>query len=129
MSEHKVELDVRLNTDQVGKDFDDLKKQAKAGAESVGDTLDGMQDAIDDMADKTKSSAKETEAAYDRLNRTIKEQQETVRKLKQEYASAVLEFGEASDEAKQLAKRIEEACGAGAEPDSASAGGRRGGPV
>lgn len=109
MSEHKVELDVRLNTDQVGKDFDDLKKQAKAGAESVGDTLDDMQDSMDDMADKTKSSAKETEAAYDRLNRTIKEQQETVRKLKQEYASAVLEFGEASDEAKQLAKRIEEA--------------------
>lgn len=109
MSEHKVELDVRLNTDQVGKDFDDLKKQAKAGAESVGDALDDMQDSMDDMADKTKSSAKETEAAYDRLNRTIKEQQETVRKLKQEYASAVLEFGEASDEAKQLAKRIEEA--------------------
>lgn len=109
MSEHKVELDVRLNTDRVGKDFDDLKKQAKAGAESVGDTLDDMQDSMDDMADKTKASAKETEAAYDRLNRTIKEQQETVRKLKQEYASAVLEFGEASDEAKQLAKRIEEA--------------------
>lgn len=109
MSEHKVELDVRLNTDQVGKDFDDLKKQAKAGAESVGDALDDMQDSMDDMADKTKASAKETEAAYDRLNRTIKEQQETVRKLKQEYASAVLEFGEASDEAKQLAKRIEEA--------------------
>ena len=109
MSEHKVELDVRLNMDQVGKDFDDLKKQAKAGAESVGDALDDMQDSMDDMADKTKASAKETEAAYDRLNRTIKEQQETVRKLKQEYASAVLEFGEASDEAKQLAKRIEEA--------------------
>ena len=109
MSEHKVELDVRLNTDRVGKDFDDLKKQAKAGAESVGDALDDMQDSMDDMADKTKASAKETEAAYDRLNRTIKEQQETVRKLKQEYASAVLEFGEASDEAKQLAKRIEEA--------------------
>ena len=36
MSDHKVEIDVRLKTDQVGKDFDELEKQAKTGAESVG---------------------------------------------------------------------------------------------
>lgn len=109
MSEHKVELDVRLNTDKVGKDFDDLEKQAKAGAKTVGAALDDMQESVDDMADKTEKSTKQTESAYDRLTRTIQEQQETVRKLKQEYANAVLEFGEASEEAKSLAAKIEEA--------------------
>lgn len=109
MSEHKVELDVRLNTDKVGKDFDDLEKQAKAGAKTVGAALDDMQESVDDMADKTEKSTKQTESAYDRLTRIIQEQQETVRKLKQEYANAVLEFGEASEEAKSLAAKIEEA--------------------
>lgn len=109
MSEHKVELDVRLNTDKVGKDFDDLEKQAKEGAESVGDAMDDMQKSVDDMADKTKSSTKETETAYDRLTKKIQEQQEEVRQLKQQYQNAVLEFGEASVEARDLAAKIEEA--------------------
>lgn len=109
MSEHKVELDVRLNLDKVGKDFDDLEKQAKSGAEKVGDAMDDMQESVDDAADKTKSSTKETESAYDRLIKKIREQQEEVRQLKQQYQSAVLEFGEASSEARNLAVKIGEA--------------------
>lgn len=109
MSEHKVELEVRLNTDKVGKDFESLEKQAKEGAESVGDAMDDMQKSVDDMAAKTKSSTKETETAYDRLIKKIQEQQEEVKQLKQQYQNAVLEFGKTSDEAKTLAAKIEEA--------------------
>lgn len=109
MSEHKVELEVRLNTDKVGKDFESLEKQAKEGAESVGDAMDDMQKSVGDMAAKTKSSTKETETAYDRLIKKIQEQQEEVKQLKQQYQNAVLEFGETSDEAKTLAAKIEEA--------------------
>ena len=109
MSEHKVELEVRLNTDKVGKDFESLEKQAKEGAGSVGDAMDDMQKSVDDMAAKTKSSTKETETAYGRLVKKIQEQQEEVRQLKQQYQNAALEFGETSDEAKTLAAKIEEA--------------------
>lgn len=85
MSDHKVEIDVRLKTDQVGKDFDDLEKQAKTGAASVGHALDGMSDDMDDVgkdakdmgsqyskaADEMKGAAKEAEQSTDNLGDSV----------------------------------------------------------
>lgn len=85
MSDHKVEIDVRLKTDQVGKDFDELEKQAKTGAESVDHALDGMSGDMDDIgkgakdmgnqyskaADEMKGAAKEAEQSTDNLGDSV----------------------------------------------------------
>lgn len=85
MSDHKVEIDVRLNMDKVGKDFDELKEEAKSGAQSVGNTLDGLSDDMDgvgkgakDMgnqyskaADEMKGAAKEAEQSTDNLGDSV----------------------------------------------------------
>ena len=108
MSDHKVEIDVRLKTDKVSEDFDEIEKQAEKGAKSVSDSMDDMQESMDDTADKAKKSAKEIEGAYDKLIQTVQKQQDEVKALKEEYKKAVVEYGETSDEAKKLASKLEE---------------------
>lgn len=58
-----------------------------------------------------KEAAEKTETATEKLTRTISEQEDELSKLKSEYVEAVLKFGSASKEAKQLAGKIDDLSG------------------
>lgn len=66
-------------------------------------TLNRMQRQLDDI-----NSAMET-SAYDDLTRQIEEQEAEVKRLRTAYQNAVLEFGDASDEAEQLGRELSSA--------------------
>lgn len=65
MSDNKVEIDVRLNTDKLDKDFDDLKKDAKAGAEKVGKAFDDISEDAEAAGDSAKQMGSRIEKATD----------------------------------------------------------------
>lgn len=66
-------------------------------------TLNRMQRQLDDI-----NSAMETNA-FDDLTRQIEEQEAEVKRLRTAYQNAVLEFGDASDEAEQLGRELSSA--------------------
>ena len=66
-------------------------------------TLNRMQRQLDDI-----NSAMET-SAFDDLTRQIEEQEAEVKRLRTAYQNAVLEFGDASDEAEQLGRELSSA--------------------
>ena len=66
-------------------------------------TLNRMQRQLDDI-----NSAMET-SAFDDLTRQIKEQEAEVKRLRTAYQNAVLEFGDASDEAGRLGRELSSA--------------------
>ncbi len=55
-----------------------------------------------------KNAESKVKSETDKLNDSIDQQQSEVNKLKKEYVEAVLKFGEASDEAKELANQIKD---------------------
>ena len=61
MSDNKVEIDVRLNKKTLEKDFDDLKGDAKDGAEKVGKAFDEISTDADAVGDSAKQMGKKFE--------------------------------------------------------------------
>lgn len=57
--------------------------------------------------DQQRAAAEHVETATEKLNGTIQEQQKDLNKLKGEYTEAVLKYGATSDEAQQLANKID----------------------
>lgn len=60
-----------------------------------------------DELEAQKKAENQTETATERLTSTINEQQAELNQLKAEYKEAVLQYGKTSDEAQNLAKRID----------------------
>ncbi len=73
MSDHKVEIDVRLNTDEVEKDFDQLEKEARSGAQSVAGVLDSMSDDLKDAGKKAKDMGDQYADASDDMRKASEE--------------------------------------------------------
>ncbi len=67
--------------------------------------------ACNDELTQQRGAADTAESATEKLTNTIREQQSQLNKLKSDYSDAVLEYGEASDEAKQLESAIGELSG------------------
>lgn len=111
MSDNKVEIDVRLKTDKLEKDFDKVEKSAKSNAKDVADSMDTIEDAMQDVSEKSQTSVKKTESAYDQLTRAVKDQENKVSELKSAYQNVVIEFGAASSEAKDLGGQIKSVSG------------------
>lgn len=88
----------------------DLKikiEDQKATITKTETSIKKYNDQLDDM------KAKEAEAntASGKLKKTIEDQEKAVSDLKKEYANAVIQYGENSKEAKNLAKEIEDLSG------------------
>lgn len=66
-------------------------------------------DTTDQFGDSLKDANKQAgnRSAYDNLTSAIEDQEDELKKLKKQYQNAVLEFGDASDEAQDLGKQIE----------------------
>ena len=65
--------------------------------------LNNMEKAQADITEEMKAGR----STYDRLTDSIDEQEAELKRLKKQYQNAVLEFGDASDEAQELGKQIE----------------------
>ena len=76
---------------------------AKIAEEKIKQEIAACNEAI---TSQTKT-AKKADNVLETLEKTISEQEDTVKDLKKEYANAVLEFGETSDKAQSLKSQIE----------------------
>ena len=88
----------------------DLKikiEEQKAAIVKTETSIDKYTGQLADM----KAKQAESETATGKLSKTIEEQEAKLTSLKKEYANAVLQYGENSDEAKALAKQIEDLSG------------------
>lgn len=77
-------------------------------------SLESFEKQLGQVNDKLEDSRSETAGAMDSfkdLNKTINAQEAEVKKLKTQYAALVIEKGEASDEAQELARKIEDLSG------------------
>ena len=88
----------------------DLKIKIEEQKATITKTETSINKYSDQLADM-KAKAAEADSASGQLSKTIAEQEKAVAGLKKEYANAVLQYGENSDEAKALAKQIEDLSG------------------
>lgn len=119
--EISTQEDVLKKLQQGYEDFvvagDESSESAKQLAEHIQDVsaeLDGNKDvlkAAQDAAEKLTESQEDTGDAYDRLQKQISEQEDTLNTLRRSYANVVLEQGESSDEARKLASQITQLSG------------------
>lgn len=115
--EISTQEDVLKKLQQGYEDFvvagDESSESAKQLAEHIQDVsaeLDGNKDvlkAAQEAAEKLTESQEDTGDAYDRLQKQISEQEDTLNTLRRSYANVVLEQGEGSDAAKDLASQIQ----------------------
>ena len=88
----------------------DLKIKIEEQKATITKTETSIEKYSGQLADMEKKQA-ESESATGKLSKTIEEQEKAVTDLKKEYANAVLQYGENSDEAKALASQIEDLSG------------------
>ena len=98
------------NMGENSKEAVDLKIKIEEQRATIVKTETNINKYNDQLTQMQKKQA-ESETASGKLNKTIAEQEEQVNSLKKEYANAVLQYGKNSDEAKALAKQIEELSG------------------
>jgi TP901 family phage tail tape measure protein len=98
------------NMGENSKEAVDLKIKIEEQRATIVKTETNINKYNDQLNDMQKKQA-ESETASGKLNKTIAEQEEQVNSLKKEYADAVLQYGKNSDEAKALAKQIEDLSG------------------
>ena len=98
------------NMGENSKEAVDLKIKIEEQRATITKTETNINKYNDQLTQMQKKQA-ESETASGKLNKTIEEQQKQVDGLKKEYANAVLQYGKNSDEAKALAKQIEELSG------------------
>lgn len=80
---------------------------ARIAEERIQQEIDRVKGQLIDQA----AAANKSENALEQLERTISEQESALSALKREYEAAALEFGENSDEAQELARRITDLSG------------------
>lgn len=88
----------------------DLKIKIEEQKATITKTETSIEKYNDQLADMEAKQA-ESETATGKLTQTISEQEEELKKLKQAHANAVLEYGENSREAQELAGKIESLSG------------------
>lgn len=69
MADHKIEIEVGLNTEGLGKDFDELEKKAKSGTKSVVKAVDQMSSAMAKTGSGAQSAGKEYSQAADSMEK------------------------------------------------------------
>lgn len=103
-----LEEQYRLTAKEMGADSkaaENLKikiENQKAAIAKTQKQIGQYETALSEMG----SESKQSESAIDKLSRTIGEQEDELKRLKKAYSSAVLEYGENSREARNLAKQI-----------------------
>lgn len=80
---------------------------AKIAEEKIAQEINNVTEKLTAQAEESK----DTRSALEKLEDTISSQESALSSLKKEYASASLEYGENSDEAKKLAKKISDLSG------------------
>lgn len=86
-------------------------KGNEAAISKYENKIDEMASAAEEaarQAEELANTEQETVSAFDKLSNEIKEQESDLKTLKKEYSSAVLEYGEFSDEAKVAAGKVSE---------------------
>lgn len=86
---------------------EDLGDAAEQAAQDSGEASEEISE-LTDAADDLEKSSTESQSALERLNSQIEKQQSDLEALKKEHASAVLQFGEESEEAQDLGRKISE---------------------
>ena len=97
------------NSEQATKAQDAYMKQSEAVSKLKTD-INNAEAALGKMEQQQKavnSEMQSDKSAYDRLTDAIEDQENELKSLKKQYQNAVLEFGDASDEAQDLGKQIE----------------------
>lgn len=92
-----------------GRESSDEARQLASRIQDLSDELDENRDTLEaaERAARDLIDAQDDTAdAYEALQRTISKQQDDLEALQREYANLVLEQGESSDEAQELADRI-----------------------
>lgn len=87
-----------------------LAQQIKALSGELGENKARLAEAEAKTTALT-DATEESKSALDKLTSTISAQESELARLKQQYVSAVLEYGDASDEAKRLASEISDLSG------------------
>lgn len=98
------------NSEQAAKAQAAYMKQSEAVSKLKTD-INNAEAALGKMEQQQKavnSEMQSDKSAYDRLTDAIEDQENELKSLKKQYQNAVLEFGDASDEAQDLGKQIEE---------------------
>ncbi len=80
-------------------------------AQTAEEKLQGAIDKCNAELEQQEQAAKAAESATGKLSDEIGKQESELKKLKDAYVDAVLEFGEGSDEAKNLARKIDDLSG------------------
>lgn len=97
------------NSEQAAKAQTAYMKQSEAVSKLKTD-INNAEAALGKMEQQQKavnSEMQSDKSAYDRLTDAIEDQENELKSLKKQYQNAVLEFGDASDEAQDLGKQIE----------------------
>lgn len=97
---------VSRSADNAAESIENLSDEAEAAqdsVESLGESTEETQDSVEGMGKSTEKAA----TAYDSLKEKINNQEKELSELKKQYTNVVLEQGESSDAAKDLASRIE----------------------
>lgn len=97
------------NSEQAAKAQAAYMKQSEAVSKLKTD-INNAEAALGKMEQQQKavnSEMQSDKSAYDRLTDAIEDQENELKSLKKQYQNAVLEFGDASDEAQDLGKQIE----------------------
>ena len=99
---------IDVATQYYGEDSEEVKKleMQLLNAETAEQKLLAQIGKVNDDIEEQKEAAEKSESALDKLTDTIDEQEKELADLKNQYANAVLEFGETSDEAQSLAGEI-----------------------
>lgn len=97
---------VAENQGETSKEAQNLKLQIEKQKAEIVKTESSISKYNDQLSD-LKAKEAEADSATGKLTQTISDQEKELTDLKKQYQDAVLEFGEGSDEAKELAKQID----------------------
>lgn len=68
-----IEIDVSLNMDNIGRDFDELEKKAKEGTRSVVKAVDQIAEAMEETGTEAKKAGQEYEKAAEEMEESAKD--------------------------------------------------------
>ena len=97
-------------TGENSKEAQNLKIQIENQKAAVGKTEASIKNYNDQLSNLEKAQA-DSESAVGKLTKTIEDQEGELKDLKKQYENAVIQFGEGSDEAKNLGNQIENLSG------------------
>lgn len=97
-------------TDQFGEADTRTQKWQQAVNEATAQLsrMEHQMDNTSDQLEKARTDQAQSEDAYARLTRAIEDQESELQRLRRQYQNAVLEFGSASTEARDLERQIQD---------------------